>query len=438
MFMSPQHLQRQDAYHEARLDFRIAAISSLSWGVVHYELEASALKSGHLRVTRFTGVLPDFVVMSFSAEDGEGPEARAIAPHLPPTASHCDVYLAVPREREGVPNYGAAGDGLMTRWARQSRQVIDAASAVSDALVDFGAPNVQVLFGDEARGDFEAIKIAEVRRGASGEFEFVEDYVPPCLRMSASAYLMEELSKLLSLVVARQRGVAEATRQRDSSSVEFMGSDITRFLLLNALNGSIPVIRYMSEAGGVAPQQVYMTLIGLAGQLATFSEAEVGDLPLFMHTDLRATFGPLFARLHQLLAASIMENYVPLRLAKQSDGSFTGVLKDERLLDCKSFYLSVKSNLGEKEAADMVPKLAKIASQKDLGGYIQAALPGVRATVSYRPPAQIPVRSGVSYFELDLTRSPWKSVLFEKTFAVYLPPPFAVDDLELQLLGIPG
>ena len=439
MFMSPQHLQRQDAYHEGRLDLRLQCLTPHCWGITELDLDDAALDGGQVRIHTFQGVLPQGTILSFDRESGDQPQGRAIEGHFSPTSERQEVYLAVPREREGVANYGAAADENLPRWVGNSRKVIDAASAASDVEVDFGQPNLRILFGDEPRGDFDCIKVAEIERNASGGLYYSRDYVPPVLRIGASSYLMDQMGQLLSAMVSRQRVAAEATRSRDSSSVEFMGSDVTRFLLLNALNGSVPVIKYMRDAGENSPQQLYFQLLSLAGQLSTFSaEAETASLPVFNHGDLYSTFSMLFGRIRELLGASVMENYLPVPLVRQLDGTYQGQLQDDRLTNCREFYLAVEADLPEGQIAEQLPKLSKIASKNDIDGFVQAALPGVQLTLTYRPPAQIPIRPGVVYFSLDASSPNWRNVVFERAVVVYLPPPFSGDGVKLQLLAIPS
>ena len=116
MLVSPQHMQQQDLYHERLLDERIAALSPYRWGVVSLEIDAGALGSGQLRVTRFLGVLPDGLYLSFEGKDPESPPTRAIGDHFPPAQAICEVFLGVQKEREGVPSVSIEeGAGAATR-----------------------------------------------------------------------------------------------------------------------------------------------------------------------------------------------------------------------------------------------------------------------------------------------------------------------------------
>src|SRR5207344_3108849 len=84
MLVSPQHLQQQDLYHERLLDERIAVLAPYRWGVVAAEIDAGALGTDQLRVTKFVGILPDGLYLGFEGGDPECPPARPIGAHFPP------------------------------------------------------------------------------------------------------------------------------------------------------------------------------------------------------------------------------------------------------------------------------------------------------------------------------------------------------------------
>lgn len=438
MFMAPQHMQVLDAFHEAQLDARLAALAGDAWGVAALEIDASALSLGELRLLRFAGVMPDGLVAQFEAEDA--PPARAVKGHLAPTATSVDVYLAVPREREGVPGYDGPGVGAARRprWSRVPRMVLDRVAGASEVELEVAAPRLELLFGDEGRGEHEVIKVAEVERNAAGSLVLVAGFVPPVLRVGASPWLTAELGKLLTLMVARQRRLAEACRQRDGASVEFMGSDVTRFLLLSAVNAKVPTLRYVVETGELSPRALYLQLIELAGALGTFSpEGALGQVANFSYLDLRATFGELLRQITGLLGAAAFESDLRVALERRPDGTFVGKLQDERVLASKRYYLAVRAELPEAQLAEQLPRLAKIATVADIHQFVQAALPGVPVQVTYRPPAQIAVRSGVVYFALDTSHATWRSVVYERSIAIYLPPTLGGRELAVELLVIP-
>jgi type VI secretion system protein ImpJ len=447
MLVSPQHMQQQDLYHERLLDERIAALSPYRWGVVSVEIDAGALGSGQLRVTRFVGILPDGLSLSFEGKDPESPPTRPIGDHFPPAQSICEVFLAVPKEREGVPSVstelataaGAASTkAARARFRAATRSVADQTGNAADLNMSFARRNAVVLFGDEPRDDYDTIKIAEIVRDGTGAFLNGEAYIPPVLRVDASAFLLGGIRRLLALMVAKQRQLAGNRNQRGGATIEFNAGDVTRFLQLSTVNGAIPILAYAAANGEISPSQLYLSVIQVVGQLATFSpDVEPWSLPVFSHADLRGTFEELFARATAMLRTTVREGFVSVPL-ELNQSVYLGKIEDERLATATHMLLAVRSDVPEDQLSQRLPGLCKIASQTQLPQVLRsAATPGVPVQITHRPPAEIPVRAGITYFQLNLQSDYWRGVVQEKTVAIYLAPPFDPARVKLELLAVP-
>lgn len=439
MLMCPQHLQQQDLFFESTLASRLAAASPYPWGVVSLAIDEGALKAGQLRVTEFTGVLTAGLTVEFAPGETGGPSARPLAESFPTTAPTLEVYLAVPSAREGIPNFqDALDEASNARFRIANRPVHDLTIAKTEQIIAFGRPNVSLMFGTEARDDFETCKIAEIVRDGAGSFALSRNYIPPALKTTASPVLSNWLQDLLSVMLTKQRALSETRRQVDAAAVEFTGQDITRFLLLNALNTYIPHVRHITESTTTSPLACYLTLIELGGALTTFSsEIDPSTFPRFNHNDLRATFEELFGMLNKMLGATVRELCITVPLEARQDGMWIGQLKDERLPRCPRFVLAVEADSTQQDVANKLPKLSKIASWKQINQIVRSATPGVPLTVTHRPPAEVPIRPKQVYFMLEVTSDFWRQIATERTVAIYLPPPFDPSKAKIILMGVP-
>jgi type VI secretion system protein ImpJ len=258
------------------------------------------------------------------------------------------------------------------------------------------------------------------------------------MRIDSAPFLMGGVRRLLSLMVTKQRLLSGDRRQRDGASIEFNSGDVTRFLQLSTINAAIPLLTYATSNGEINPNQLYLLLVQVAGQLATFSvEVDPSRLPLYNYTDLRGTFEELFARLTALLQTTVRESYmvVPMEIV---DGVYLGKLDDDRLLSAPQYVLTVRSETPEAQLERRLPGLCKIASRAQLPAVIRAAAtPGVPIQFTHRPPAEIAIKAGVTYFTLSLQNDFWKQILQDRLVSIYLPPPFDPDHVKLELLAIP-
>jgi type VI secretion system protein ImpJ len=435
MLLSPQHLQALDRFHEAYAAARIAALAPIEWGVLEVEIDAAALTSGQVRLQRFAGILPDGLPVAF--EDAESaPPPREVGARFPASARSLDVYLAIPRERDGVPAYSDGGGSSPSRYLATTRTVSDAASPDASVPVQFARPNAAVLLGDERREDHESIKVAEIVRTPAGQLVVADDYVPPCLRIGASPWLVTGLRDVLTRAVAKARELAEVRRHRDAAA-GITTPDLVRLLQLLVLDRNIPVLAHLSDAGDASPRECYLQLAQLAGELCTFRGEDPSDLPKLQHADLRATFDPLFVRLGDLLGGLAMQQYVKIALEQHAGGLFLARFAEERLLRGQLF-LTVKSEHPEAMIVEQFPRLCKIAAASEVRSLVQSATPGLPLRVVHRPPPQLPVVPGVVYFAFVPGDRFWQGIVAGRNLALYLPPPFDPVKTNVELLAIPG
>lgn len=438
MFMTPQHIQQQDAFHEAMSIARLRVATPYAWGVVSMDLDAEALAAGEFQVLKFLGVLPDGMLVAFEAGQPEAPSARRVEEALS-TQRVLEVFLCVPKEL-GIDQglVGAPVDANLARFSVVTRDVPDQNALASVAQVAFAQPKVKLLLGDEPRQDLECIKIAELARDAAGSILIVPEYIPPCVRIDAAPFIIDGVRQLLRTVVAKQRDLAGARKFRDASSVEFTSSDVTKFLQLSTLNGLMPVLQHMADQASMTPHAVYLHLLNVAGQLSTFQGTDdPATLPKFTFTSLRTTFQELFERINTMLRSVAISQAINVELQKRAKGMFLGWLNDERVPRSAFVLLGIKSELPEQQVVADIPRLTKIASRDEITHLLKTATTGVPLKATARPPPQISVRPGVVYFYLSLKDAFWKKALAEQNIAIYLPAPFDTDQTQVELFVVP-
>ena len=437
LLMAPQHLQQQDRYHEALLCDRLDAMHPFNWGVVKVDLDKKLLSAGQVQLAVFRGVLPDGTVLVFDQQHPEElPPIRVIAEHFPHTQPTLDIYLGLPVEKEGADNYA---ERAVARYHADRRSVYDLTAGGSAAEVTFARRRPVLLFGDESRDGVVCMKVAEIVRDDTNSMVVSETFIPPCLRVDTSAFLVAALRRLLNTLVNRHKSLSEARREASKSTVEFGTKDITRFLLLNTVNQYIPVLGHIVDAGYMSPDRCYTTLCELGGQLTTFStEISPTSFPRFVYTDLRATFEELVARIIALLRTTVEEHFIAIDLQGRPDGMYVAQITEERWWTCTSHMLVVKTDLPEQPTATQIPRLGKIASWTDINSILSAATPGASVEVNYRPPPEIPVKAGLVYFTINTDNTYWRNISAEKNIAIYLPPLFDPARTSVQLMAVLG
>ena len=431
LLMAPQHLQQADRYHESLLAQRLDALGRDSWGVVRCELDRHALAEGTLRLDELACVMPDGSVLSIGRDHPEAPPTRPVE-GLGPERSTLDVHVAIPREREGAPLVGARA-----RYTPHARRMSDACTADGEPVeVELALRNVRFVFGHEPREDLEHVKIAEVRRDSQGRYVLDESYLPPALRIGASPTLVASLERLLARMHTRRSALLDARRERDAQTVEADATDVTRFFLLQALGREIPALTHLAASGDRSPRELYLRLVDLVGALSAFTVDASLEVPDFDHLDLRGTFRPLFERIEQVLGSTHRETCIAVELEARDDGMHFGQF-DERVTRCDRFLLAVRTPVPAKDAATLVPSIAKVASWQHVTQVVSSAMPGAKLEVAHRPPPEVPVKAGEVYFTIEPRGRDWSEIASERAIAVFLPRPFEAQHTRVSLLALP-
>jgi len=422
LFITQHHFQQLDRYHEWLVSERLRAALPYGWGVLEIEVDERALAAEQFKLTSLAAVLPD----GTNFEHGEG-TGDAIAPRqfgslFPANVKTLDVYVAIVHESEQMPNVdldGRAGGSL--RYAREQTAVVDANTGAGEHQVQYARPNIVLLFGDERRDGFDAIRIAQIVRSPSGAPTLRETFIPPILRVSASPYLVSRFRRLLATMTAKQRTLADSRRQRTAAAVEFQASDSAKFWLLSALNTSIPTISHIVDHSTDHPEQAYLHLAQLIGQLCTFAvDGDPTTTPKFNYLELGDVFEPMFDRAHKLLEAVLAERYIEIPLNKREDGMYLGQITDSNVLRY-TFFLAAAGGAPEAQLRDKLPKLSKIASWSQVGAILNSALNGIKLELEYAPPGALPLKPGVVFFKVMKTPDFWNDIAGTGTIAFFQP-----------------
>jgi type VI secretion system protein ImpJ len=422
LFVTQHHFQQLDRYHEWLSSERIRAAVPYDWGVLEAEVDERALAAEQFKLNRLSVVLPDGSPIEHGEGAGDPVPPRAFGTAFPAQVKSLDVFVALTHESDNMPNVDLDGkSGGSVRYLREQASVLDVNTGVGEHNLQYARPNLSLLFGDERKDAFDAVRIAQIVRAPTGLPMLRESFIPPVLRVGASAYLVGRFRKLLATLAGKQRTLADSRRQRTAAAVEFQASDSAKFWLLNALNVSIPSIAHIVDHATDHPEQAYLHLAQLIGHLCTFAvDGDPTTIPKFNYLELGDVFEPMFDRAHKLLDAVLAERFVEIPLTKREDGMFLGQITDSNLLRY-TFFLAATGTVPEAQLRDRMPKLTKIASWSQIGAILNSAVNGLKMELEYTPPGALPIKPGVVFFKVVRTPEYWNDIAGTGTIAIYQP-----------------
>jgi type VI secretion system protein ImpJ len=444
MLIRPQHFQQADRYHEGLLDFRLRSLVSFDWGLTELEVDRGALENGNFNLKRCAGVMPDGLPFDIPETDA-APESRPLEKYFAGAPKILEVYLAVPTEHPGMQNCRLDGDAnhRLMRYFSYYSPVLDENTNDKKQNIALAQKQLTILFPPyDSLEDYSHVKIAELIRTSAGEFKLQDNYIPPCLKISANGHLLSMLRDLRDRLSSKSNDLSEKRRKKTTRVVEFSTFDVTTFWLLHTVNSYIPVLSHYVNANTAPPERLYCELAQLAGELTTFTtDDHPKDLPEYRHLDLSYTFGELVEKIRRLIETVIPENCHPVPLEKTPESWWLGRIDNDQWFDTMEFYLAVSADVKAKDLVRDLSNKVKIGTLDDIETLVNQSLPSkVAASHTARPPAAILVKVGYQYFHLELEKSKLREGTYKdkvrkaKNLAIYIPNEFP--GLKIELMAV--
>ena len=430
MFLRAQHFQQQDRYLDNVVRSRTAALRPYPWGMVAMSVDRDLLATGRFALSTASGVFEDGTPFSLP---GETDHPKPL--DLPDSARNALVYLAAPVRQPGAAEIGA--DGVQGRYELRDFEAYDTHSASPQpAGLQVGRLRLRYMLETEDRAGYLCLGVARVVEVAADRRASLDErWIAPCLVCSAApplAGLLAELSGLLN-----QRGEALAARLTAPNSRAGV-AEMSDFLLLQSVNRWQKLLSHWADSGNVHPEDLYATLVQMAGEFATFTEAtkRPGAYPSYRHDDLQRSFAPVVADLRRSLSAVIESSAIPIPLQERRHGVRVGPIVDRGILRAASFVLCAQADMPTEALRRLFPAQVKIGAVEHIRELVNVALPGIAVNPLPVAPRQIPFYAGASYFELDRNSPHWQQMQASGGFAIHVSGDFP--NLRLELWAIRG
>jgi type VI secretion system protein ImpJ len=430
MFLQPHHFQQEARHVEHLIDVRVRAAGPHAWGFFELVLDEGLLALGRIGIVRASGVLPDGTPFMVPTVD-----AAPVPLDLPPDVKGEIVYLAAPVARAGVTeiDFGDAASHELCRFRAVNEELRDHTNAGDEPEpVQTGALNLSLVRARDATDAYALLGVARVvERRADNQAVLDRGYIAPQTRIEATAQLSATAMLLHGLIQQRARLLASRMGQLSHGV-----SEMSDFLMLQALNRAEPVFRQHAGAPHVHPSEFHLACLQLAGDLSTFASESrhANDYPLYRHVDLNATFAPVIEDLRRMLSLVLERNALQIELAERSHGVRTGVFPDPELARHSTFVLAVNAQMPSDQVRQRFPSQSKLGPVDRIRDLVNLQLPGVTMRLLPTAPRQLPFHAGFHYFELDRGGDLWKQLERSGSLALHVAGDFP--GLELELWAI--
>lgn len=439
LFLRPQHFQLQDAYHEQRLNHIIQASLPFAYGIQSIEFDETQLGMNILALSRIKMVWQD------------GEIYRAPELDLLPEPIQLDtlnlrtemaIYLALPMIQASKQNLHHQDHSQSSRYHSYLSSTHDLFTNAATAEITLVRRRAEFKIFEISQGPEQVLDgyfylpIGTMKRQSSGNFVLDHKFIPPILHIEASENLLNNLKRTLNIIRAKIKTIQNNNRENEQKLIEFRSGDIVSFWLVNALNTAHATLNHILQYPRIHPERLYSELLRLTGSLLTFSTAYAVDhLPQYQHHHLQESFGQLDVILRELLDTIISNRYISIALKETRPSYWVGSLETDKISRETRLYLAVSSSvMPAHDLIAYVPIRFKVGSTVDVEQRVIAALPAVPVQHLIQVPTAIPVRSGVSYFEIEPNNELYQRMLESETICIYIPSGF--QDISIELIAV--
>ncbi|TCM66566.1 type VI secretion system protein ImpJ [Acinetobacter calcoaceticus] len=439
LFLRPQHFQLQDSYHEQHVNHLIRSTTPFAYGVQSLRFDESQLKLHILALESVEMVWQDGEIYAAPQQDLL-PEPIQLDELKMQTEMR--VYLALPivqANKHNVSFDSTAQAGRYHSYLSETHDLFTDAPTAQITLLrrraEFKILDVNADPSHEMDGAIH-LPIGKIKRQNSGNFELDSRFIAPILHIDASESLMSNLKRTLNVIQAKIKTIQSNNRENEQKLIEFRSGDIVSFWLVNALNTAHASLNHLAQHPQIHPERLFCELLRLTGSLLTFSTAyEVAQLPKYQHHHLQDSFTQLDIILRDLLDTIISNRYISINLKETRPSYWLGSLESDKINRDSRLYLAISSSsMQTHELIQIVPLRFKVGNTVDVEKRVVSALPAVPLHHLMQVPTAIPVRSGVSYFELEPHHDLYQNMLDSESICIYIPSGF--QDISMELIAV--
>lgn len=428
--LGPQHFQRQDLYHEMRLQRMASALNPYCWGVSAVQWNRDALAHNRLSADAMSIIFPDGDIV-------DAPHADLLPQpvdltRLPADTETFTFHAALACLK---PHGGNVGDN--GRYLCRDLETTDLLSEALAIEVPFLTKQIRLMADMETLAPTVHLPAVRLQRTAEGGFDIDPSFIPPCVSIGAAPALGQLLDRLISAMTAKIEALQRMHRKANTDTYDVGSGEISSWWMLNILSTANAQLMHCARSAGTHPEALYRQLLAAAGGLLTFSDRyRTADLPAYRHDGLGQVFSELDTLLRNLVDTVIGTRYffIPLVPDRNRRAYSQAVLDPAKVTQQTQLYLAVTADMSGLELVNTVPIRLKVAAPDDVDSMVGSALPGVPLAHLPQVPPAIPVRPNTYYFSLSTKGLLYEKALKAQRLAVYAPD--GIPGLKIELIAV--
>ncbi len=415
MFLQAQHFQQQDRYHEHLLHQHTQEKQANQWGFLELELDQELLRLNQLGIHKARGFFQDGTFFDIPQQT-PAPAPIEIKPEHSNTLFSLSLAKSVNTQKET----GSNSEHGHYRYHAQLVEIEDStAENQQTADVSLGQLHCQILPNTAEQTHHHHLAIAhieEVRQNQTICFE--QSFIPSFMNVHQAPALDTFVREVHTLLNQR----AQMLSSRLSDTQQAGTAEISDFMLLQMVNRYEPLFAYLCHQSPLHPESLYMTLLQLMGEMATFTndKRRPSEVDTYNHNDLFKTFKPIIKQLRHSLSIVLEQHASAIALEDRGHGLWLGQIHDKSLLENCRFVLAVYAEVPIDQVKQRFASQIKIAPAEQIQTLVSKGLAGVGIQPMAIAPRQIPHHANFAYFAISHQEPRWQSLQSSAAIALHV------------------
>jgi len=347
MLLSPQHFQLAARRTEALAAYLLEASAPFCWGVQRLQIDASLLLEAVFRVVELEAVLPDGLVVLYSASDDEPRleldfQSAEIDPRLGPLT----VHVAVAARTE----HAASAGGLRRYRSAEGRPVVDENTGDNELAVPRLRPALSLHLTQSPLHppSSKYISLPLARIAFRDESYVSESYEPPRIALARDSLLHRCARSVAMQLREKALALGESLQSARLQGSEANTAETAGFL--RALVRTLPRLEALLQSGVARPFPVYLALCDVVGDIAVIGgQLNLPQLSGYEHRDALPPFNEIAVYIGRMLAM-LREAFRSVRFTRLEKGRFGIPMRPGWVEET----LIVGTRVGPGQAADAV------------------------------------------------------------------------------------
>jgi len=397
MFMRPQHFQQDNRYFLDELMLRTKELSVNGWGFFNIQIDTHYLSSGKIVINHASGIMPDGTLFYVDAK------IDALSLELKAEDNLKSLYLALPITIQNSDEIHYEDQkNRLTRYVAQTVESLPNTNVGESSETDIlcARYNFKLLLEDDVNEGYVKIKIGNIGDiSASGSVSMDEEYMPTFLHLHAAKELLSKMNELVSTLSYR---IEKLSQKLSDTTVQ--ATELGDYLMLQLLNKAQSRLHYYFTQDKIHPNELFLELTSLVGELAIFMKKEKRILEPFLydHEHQGESFRKIIAELNDMLSMVLEQNSIALPVQKQKYGIYTVQIAEKSIITNSSFVFAIKADLEDDVLKKLLLSNLKMGSIETIRDLVNYHLGGYKLKALATAPRQIPYKVNYLYFKVEL------------------------------------